>query len=117
MFQVLLGVVTTPRLLHSLSSTFYEQQVSLPFPRGVQVLDTKRGPKSPKFPPKIGFLRGIFDIQLSNTSHTPTIYIRSISVEEEERRDGKVQGWGGGPRKSPQFLPKIGLLRRDHFGV
>ena len=41
--------------------------------RGVQVLDTKRGPKSPKFPPKIGFLRGIFDIQLSNTSHTPTI--------------------------------------------
>ena len=42
--------------------------------RGVQVLDTKRGPKSPKFPPKIGFLRGIFDIQLSNTSHTPKFF-------------------------------------------
>ena len=49
--------------------------------RGVQVLDTKRGPKSPKIPPKIGVLRGIFDIQLPNTSHTPRIEPRNHKLE------------------------------------
>ena len=38
--------------------------------RGVQVSGTKRGPKSPKFPPKIGLLRWIFDIHLPDTLHT-----------------------------------------------
>ena len=35
--------------------------------RGVQVSGTKRGPKSPKFTPKIGLLRWIFDIHLPDT--------------------------------------------------
>ena len=33
----------------------------------MQVSGTKRGPKSPKFPPKIGLLRWIFDIHLPDT--------------------------------------------------
>ena len=41
-------------------------------PRRVQVSDTKRDPKSPKFPPKIGLLRWTFDIHLPDTLHTPT---------------------------------------------
>ena len=35
--------------------------------RGVQVSGTKRGPKSPKFPPKIGLLRWIFHPHLPDT--------------------------------------------------
>ena len=53
--------------------------------RGVQVSDTKRGPKSPKFPPKIGLLRWIFDIHLPDTLHTPTNGAPNISMNDAER--------------------------------
>ena len=33
--------------------------------RGVQVSDTKRGPKSPKFPPKIGLFKEGFRFQFT----------------------------------------------------
>ena len=52
--------------------------------RGVQVSGTKRGPKSPKFPPKIGLLRWIFDIHLPDTLHPSTSPAQTRLTKERD---------------------------------
>ena len=91
----------------SWSTHLFEHRINTPLVgRGVQVSGTKRGPKSPKFPPKIGFLRGIFDTQLSNTSHTPTLVVARVALK---------QWWSWEDFGSVRFRCSLFIIPDAHF--